>query len=877
MPPWDKYAQQAAPQGDPVIARDPFKVEDQQMQRDAAARAAADQARQDQQFQITQARDAERLRMQQEDQARQTAEFEGTGGKPTEAQQKTSILLSRILKGFDTITRVSKGDPSAQEPGIVETVRGDLSPGGLAGIPARAIAGESRRLVHDAQRDVLDSLLTMSTGAAYTPEQLSGQMASYFPAYNDTQNEIAEKNSRMKSLIEAAKINAGPKWGEVEAAIAPYLSSLDVQAPEGSTVKGGVIYDPGGKEIGASPGAPDGPLYPGGGGGGVGTALAAGVGDIVEGVVNIPGMVVNPINTAIFRGLGYDGYTSNIGQTARDSLGLPEGNRTVSAINQAATGALTGSLAARGASSLVNSGATRNALAQFGATPGRDIVAGAGAGAGGEVARQNDLGFSGQLAGALLGGLAGYKGANALAALGAPKTATPLALAAERQGVDLLPADVSGRGVKVMTSAARSSPVGSARVEEAARGTQGQIGAAADRVARSQAKGVTTDMAGQGVRKAAERYTKATSARGEQLYDRAYDVAKGVKIKPQQTMAALDSEIARLKENPAGGSALAELEGLRQQIAGGISVRGLRDARTSLSQGVYDGKLRSPADKAVYQRILDKVADDIDGGLRSVGKDNAANMFRRADDFWKGRVEHIDEVLQPILGKGKSGEDIVTALESMSRGKLGGNARLHRLLLNMTDDEAGNVRAVVVDRLGKATPGAQNAEGDVFAATTFLTNWNKMTPQAKASLFADKTLRTNLNDIALLAQGTKASQALNNTSNSATTGLGAAYGTGAVTSPIKTALAAGGQLLTSRLLASPRFARALAKTRNMPEATAQRSLTEQLGVIASREPAIAADARALQEQLRQSFGTSPSPRIAAEEEDQDVRRKPVSR
>ena len=43
--------------------------------------------------------------------------------------------------------------------------------------------------------------------------------------------------------------------------------------------------------------------------------------------------------------------------------------------------------------------------------------------------------------------------------------------------------------------------------------------------------------------------------------------------------------------------------------------------------------------------------------------------------------------------------------------------------------------ASALERMGRALPGVQNAAGDVFSADRFLTNWNNMSQQAKASLF----------------------------------------------------------------------------------------------------------------------------------------------
>lgn len=176
---------------------------------------------------------------------------DGDTAKPTEAQQKVSTLLTRIAGGFNDIQGVTAEDPSAQSPGFVENMRGDLSPGGIGGTVTRAVAGADRRMVHDAQRDVLDALLTLGTGAAYNDEQLTGQMAAYFPAYGDSEQEIAAKNNRMLRLIEAAKVNAGPQWSEIEQKIAPFMQSISTGA-EAENVPPAIADEQGKKIAGAT-------------------------------------------------------------------------------------------------------------------------------------------------------------------------------------------------------------------------------------------------------------------------------------------------------------------------------------------------------------------------------------------------------------------------------------------------------------------------------------------------------------------------------------------------------------------------------------------------------------------------------------------------
>jgi hypothetical protein len=206
------------------------------------------------------------------------------------------------------------------------------------------------------------------------------------------------------------------------------------------------------------------------------------------------------------------------------------------------------------------------------------------------------------------------------------------------------------------------------------------------------------------------------------------------------------------------------------------------------------------------------------------------------------------------------------ALEGMARGQRGGNARLSRVMSALTPEEAGTVRATLVDRLGRATPGAQDAQGETFSAATFLTNWNKMTPQAKASIFPDKSARDNMNDLALIAERSKRGQAMANTSNTGIAmGANVAVGvTGAVANLPLTVLGGGATYLTGKLMASPGFARILSKTAKMPPEAANRTFREQLGVLATREPALQGDITALLQAVNDN-----GRRVAAEEQGQN--------
>lgn len=608
----------------------------------------------------------------------------------------------------------------------------------------------------------------------------------------------------------------------------------------------------------------------GGGGSPIADGLAQGFGDVVQGVGDTVGAFTDPFARLMADALGYDGaQMQSLGTVAREGTGLPDSPEGIGRdVRRFAAGALGFGGAARGISAVTNPGNVQNALSVLGRTPIRDTVAGGAAGAGANIGQEMG-GTPGAIAGGLAGGLGGYAAANRAvsAASGAPNA---LAQAAGRQGVDMLPADAGGPVARAVTAGTRASPLSVGPVVAAAERQQSQFGDAVRRTAATQGEVVDTQAAGATVRQGAERYTKETAQTGSRLYDRAANMAKGVRaIKPVATVQAVDAALARMKQNPAASpSDISSLEAFKARIAEGVSIQGLRDARTSLSQGVYDGKLRSGADQAMWKGILGNVADDIDAGLRSVGREDAANAFRRADKFWSERVEFIDQALQPILGRdgAKGGEEVLQAIEGMARGQRGGNARLSRVMSALSPEEAGNVRATLVDRLGRATPGAQDAQGQTFSAGTFLTNWNKMTPQARASLFPDKATRDNLSDLATVAEGTKRGQAMANTSNTgvAVTSVNVIGGGAAAAANLPaTLLGAGSIYLTGKLMSSPGFARLLARTSKMPPDAANRTFREQLGVLATREPAIGADLNRLIEAVNDNGA-----RLAAEEERQ---------
>lgn len=222
--PFAKYAPSAPSGGGTFIAgpgaaeAEQRRVAEEERQRNQELRAA-EKARQD------------AIKFAQE-------QAQGPGGKATESQQKTLTLLTRIAGGAKDIQDTLAVEPEAQKAGIFETLSRDVLG---EGVITRRIAGPERRIVTDAQANMLDALLTLGTGAAYSEEQKVANTISYFPQYGDSPREIAIKNQRLNQVIEAARVAAGPLADKFDESIKPLFGTM---APATAAIT----------EVGAAPG-----------------------------------------------------------------------------------------------------------------------------------------------------------------------------------------------------------------------------------------------------------------------------------------------------------------------------------------------------------------------------------------------------------------------------------------------------------------------------------------------------------------------------------------------------------------------------------------------------------------------------------------------
>lgn len=578
-------------------------------------------------------------------------------------------------------------------------------------------------------------------------------------------------------------------------------------------------------------------------------------------------------------------------------------NNTASRITGQIAGAFLNPLGGLGAAVRGARGvATVGGLAREGALYGG--LYGFGSGEGGVTNRLESAGVGaavGAGGGAVLG--AGLRAAqpavNAVATRFANREAARAQQALDRQqllgdfgeqGVTALPANVGGASVNRMTAAGAQSPIGGGRITEAFSNQRDELGAAVARAGEGVGTGGNTEVVGGVVRGAGERMIERTRAVGNALYERAARMAGDTRITPATALQTIDDELTRLNETPEINAPLiAELQRFRASLANadGISVDGIRTARTIAGRAARTEALRSTDAQRSLGNVMTAISGDIQQGLRAAGRGNAAAAFRRADDLWRERIDYIDRTLEPLIGRGRSGESIMATLQGYASNSGRGNAaQLRRVLRELEPNELGDVQATVIERMGRARAGQQNATGDAFSPETFLSNWNSLSPQGRNALFQGE-LRQNLDQIARVAESLRDTGRYANRSNTGSVvwqsllfGGGGGAGAGLVAGSPSTALAGmgaaalagGSSLINSRLMTSPGFTRWLAR---MPRGgTPPASFIRRLETIATREPVVAADIRALQLQLEQAFAQSPSRAAASGQQEENRRQIP---
>jgi hypothetical protein len=181
-------------------------------------------------------------------------------------------------------------------------------------------------------------------------------------------------------------------------------------------------------------------------------------------------------------------------------------------------------------------------------------------------------------------------------------------------------------------------------------------------------------------------------------------------------------------------------QGLRQLI-------GAKLAQPDLTGDVDRGQL-----KMLYSALM----QDMRAAVEASGNTKALSALNRADQYTRAGMQRIDNIIEPLV-RNNIPEQV---FQSMLQGKGQGATLIRTTMKSLEPEQQKVVAATMLDRLGRARPGTQGAEGDVFSPRTFLTELNKIDKTARDAVFGPAGLSADVDKIAkaseLLSSATSA-------------------------------------------------------------------------------------------------------------------------
>lgn len=302
---------------------------------------------------------------------------------------------------------------------------------------------------------------------------------------------------------------------------------------------------------------------------------------------------------------------------------------------------------------------------------------------------------------------------------------------------------------------------------------------------------------------------------------------------------------------------------------GDLSFQDLRNLRTWVRTQQAKPAISQTIDSASLGRLESALTSDIYSNASTLGYPSLVHQLRRADQFYAAGQQRISTALASAF-KAPTPEAAYDGIVGAATD--GGKADINRLLgvkRSLAPAEWGDVAATALQRMGKPTPGTGAvADGDqAFSISSFVTNYNKLSPQGRDVLFGSRGgggaqatgLRAQLDNLADVADRLKGVERAANSSKTAVVGQAAAT-IGGLTNHITlgpTILALAGEWGLGEIMTHPRFVRWAVGTARAPTAALPGRLAA-LDALAKTDPKIAAVAPRLRLQLQGSQGLAVS-------------------
>jgi hypothetical protein len=239
--------------------------------------------------------------------------------------------------------------------------------------------------------------------------------------------------------------------------------------------------------------------------------------------------------------------------------------------------------------------------------------------------------------------------------------------------------------------------------------------------------------------------------------------------------------------------------------AGNISYPRLKTFRSTVG-----AKMQSPTllgeERGALKKVYGALSEDMKEAVTAQGGEKGLQAFNKANNNFIRATQRLEKQINPLI-KADTPEKVYNM--ALSGTKQGGS-NIKPIMRGLNPTQQDFVRGTVAKRMGAANPGQQDAFGEVFSPDKFLTEWNKLSPEARTNIFTKQQIESTntLNKvISTIKDAGKAKQTSNNLPYMTYLGLGSIL----ATSPAAAGGVVVGANITARMMTNPRFVKWLAQ------------------------------------------------------------------
>ena len=210
---------------------------------------------------------------------------------------------------------------------------------------------------------------------------------------------------------------------------------------------------------------------------------------------------------------------------------------------------------------------------------------------------------------------------------------------------------------------------------------------------------------------------------------------------------------------------------LTSQVDGKLPYEALRKLRTLVGGELENTSLVADVPRSKWKAVYAALSRDMEAAATTP---EAKQALDRANRYFNARAKRIDEI-DRVIDRNGGAEKIYQAVMG---GVKDGGSTLRAVMQSLPEEGQKAVTAAALRRMGLANPGAQDAAGEVFSARTFMTNWNKVSTEAKRALFDryGPGFSSSMDQIAKVAENiTNGSKVYQNPSGSTDKGVAIGY------------------------------------------------------------------------------------------------------